>query len=424
MENHGPPVLTATRAEHAAPGRRTSRVVLFVDNSWTFGGAIHSLQHLVDGLADGRIDPVVVSGHPSTALARMFPNARTVQTRVRVPWQHPTLLQRWSRDRRPHSGLLSQLSGPLGALDWHLRRTLPGAIRLARVGASHGADLVHLNNNLESQIDSLLAARLLRVPCVAHARGFQSRGRLLGTALGGVAHHVAVSEAVARDLVRIGAPRDRISVVHDGVDVEAFAAPRDTRTLRQALGLPGSARAFGVFGRIVPWKGIREFVLAASRVLRKRADAYALVVGDESDGERGYFEEVRELARGTSVADRILFTGYRDDVAALMQSLDVVVHTSTDPEPFGMVLVEAMAAGKPVVAADRGGPREIVVPEETGLLVDPADTEALASSITRLLDDPRRARRMGASGRRRAHRHFSKERYAREIASVYERILA
>lgn len=412
------------RVTSPPPDDRRPRV-LFLDNSSTFGGAIESLAHLVDCLADRGFASVVVSAQPEDSLTRVFPDSavtRSVDVPVRWQRRHKTGLYRLLAGMRTRS-VLSRGVSALAVLDWHLRRTLPSALRYARIGRRHRVDLVHLNNALESQLEGLAAARLLGVPCVAHARGFQQPTRALRLLAPRVDRHVAISEAIRENLLEIGAPEERISVVHDGMDLEAFRRSHDTRSIRDDLRIRPGVPAFGLFGRIIEWKGVREFLLAAEQVLERFGSAYALVVGDESDGSPDYFRQVRSLAEDSDVADRILFTGYREDVPALMQTLDVVVHCSIEPEPFGMVIAEAMAAGKPVVAADRGGPLDIVVEGETGFLVDPRDTEALASAIGRLLDDPALAEEMGAAGRRRARRLFGKERYAREIAEIYEEVI-
>lgn len=402
----------------------TEPTVLFLDNSSTFGGAIVSLKHLVQGLAERGVQPIVVSGHPSHRLADAFPNARTISIDVQVPRRHPTALLGRMRQTPPRSDVLEQIGLRLGAVDWHLRRTLPSALQYLKIGKNKNVDLVHLNNILEGQLDGMLAAKLLGVPCVAHARGFQSSGVLLRSALHGIDRHIAISRAIGRNLEQIGASPEKISIVPDGIDIGQFSCPRDDGTLRRELGIPPDVPAFGLFGRIMRWKGTREFVLAAIRVLRTRPAARALVVGDVSDGDRSYFEEVRRVAEESGVADRILFTGYRDDIPALMHALDVVVHSSIEPEPFGMVIVEAMAAGTPVVAADRGGPVDIVEPGTTGLLVDPRDPEQLASGIEALIDAPERAQKMGRTGQKRARELFDRDRYAERVLSVYSEVLS
>lgn len=398
--------------------------VLFIDNSFTFGGAIIGLERLVKGLDELGVDSFVVSGQAPDVMDELFGEHRSATVDPNLPGRDETTLQRSVRDGAFGSGLLSRVAHEASNVDWILRREIPPAARYARIGHGRDVDIVHLNNGLGSQIDGFLASKLLRVPCIAHTRGFyKKRGRLVRATIGRIERHIAISRDVEQSLLDAGAPRDKVSLIHDAVDIERFARPVDRRAMRRDLGIPSEAKAFGFFGRMVEWKGVEEFMSATIEVLQREPRAHALVVGDQSDGDPSYFHQVQRRAEESAVGDRIVFTGYRDDVPAIMQTLDLVVHTSVRPEPFGLVIAEAMAAGTAVVAADRGGPRDIVVEGETGCLVDPRDRKALVRTILRIIRDPRLAAEMGRQGQRRAREHFSIERHARRVAEVYEQVL-
>lgn len=396
--------------------------VLYVDNTFTFGGAILSLADLVGALDRASVDPVVVSGQPQPFLEQAFPGCSVHHWRVRVRWHHGSTeggpLARWV-DRGPARRLRGVVSGAA----WTLRQDLPDALRLARIGRRHAVDLVHLNNTVESQHAGLLAARMLRVPCVAHARGLQTPNRSARRYARIPARHVAISGVIEENLRALGVGPDRIAVVPDGIDLEQFHPAAPPPTLRRELGIPEGAPVFGSFGRIMTWKGVRELVNASALVMRALPSAYALVVGDASDGEREYDDEVRALARALGIGDRVLFLGHRADVPELMRLCDVIVHSSIEPEPFGRVVAEGMAVGKPVVAASSGGPTEMVVPGETGALVDPRDARALASAIEDLLSDPEGAARMGRKAAARARAEYSASRCAERVLGIYREVL-
>lgn len=394
-----------------------------MDDSFTFGGAIISLARLIEGLDPLGIRPVVVSAQSEETMNRLFGEKRTTVPEAPALAKHETLLGQLLGDPPPSQDAITRLTHQANNLDRLLRWMLPTTLRYVREGLRHDVDLIHLNNGLESQLPGVYAANLLGVPCIVHTRGFPRFSRLSSRAIGGVDRFIAVSTSVERQLLQNGVPSGCVSVIHDAVDMEQYSRPRDPMLVRDELGIPPAARAFGLIGRIIGWKGVREFVRAAIRVLEQDSDAYALVVGDESDGDPAYYREVREIAERSGVGDRILFVGYRDDIPAIVWALDLLVHTSTAPEPFGLVLVEAMAAAKPVVAADRGGPLDIVEDGTTGLLVDPEDTKALARSILDVLQDPQLARKMGDRGQHRARSMFSIDRYASEVLSVYDGIL-
>jgi glycosyltransferase involved in cell wall biosynthesis len=132
----------------------------------------------------------------------------------------------------------------------------------------------------------------------------------------------------------------------------------------------------------------------------------AVIVGGALFGEEEYERSLRKLVSELGLEDRVVFTGHVSEVIALMAACDVVAHCSTAPEPFGLVIAEAMLAGTPVIASDAGGAREIVTPE-TGQLTPLEDHEALARAITRYLADPRWAREVAGRASLRAREKFS-----------------
>jgi len=219
-------------------------------------------------------------------------------------------------------------------------------------------------------------------------------------------------------------PAERISIVHDSLNPEEFSPQKaknegvdeDTAFARGHL-------TFGLFGRIVAWKGVREFVLAAAQVLIDHPGARAFIVGSAPHPEDSYAREVTRLISELGLKARICMTGYRQKVVPLMGLMDVIVHASTRPEPFGMVVIEGMALEKPVVATAAGGPLDIVVPEETGLLVPPGDSQSLARAISTLLKGSSRRQEMGKRGRQRVEALFSHQASARKIENIYADLL-
>jgi glycosyltransferase involved in cell wall biosynthesis len=307
-------------------------------------------------------------------------------------------------------------------LYWLAFVTVPEAFRYYRLGRKHGVSLVHLNNILGSQLAGILAARLLRVPCVAHLRDFEEVHPVTRFYARLIDHHVAISRAIRDNLLQLGVPAERISLVHDAIDLAQFNAAVEWESLLAEFDLlPGQPR-FGIFGRVVDWKGIREFLLATRQVLTQIPEARAFIVGGHSDGDEGFVREMRGLAGDLGIAGRVIFTGYRQDVPALMKLMDVVVHASTRPEPFGMVVIEGMAMEKPVVATQGGGPCDIVAEGETGFLVKMCDFEALGRAIITLLRQPGLRREMGKRGRKRVVEFFNNGSYAAKMEDIFSNL--
>ncbi len=162
----------------------------------------------------------------------------------------------------------------------------------------------------------------------------------------------------------------------------------------------------GIFSRLAPWKG-QHVLLEALALL---PDVQALLVGEALfQDEQHYAHQLRERAAQPDLAGRIHFLGFRDDVPVLMQLVDVVVHTSIAPEPFGRVIVEGMLARKPVIATQAGGALEIVRSGKTGLLVPPGNPSALAQAIRYVLDNPDQAHQLAQAAYEEARMRFSLE---------------
>lgn len=178
-----------------------------------------------------------------------------------------------------------------------------------------------------------------------------------------------------------------------------YVQARD-KGLRKAWNLPGGAIVFGMAGQLVPWKGQRQFIRAAASVAQAHSKAYFIIVGDAAvSGGYAYRLELDGLCQGLGVTDRLRFLGWRDDMPEVMAALDVFVLPSHH-EPFGRVVTEAMAAGKPVIATAAGGPLELIAHGRTGLLVPVGDVGALADAMSMLVTEPQRRREIGQQAKR------------------------
>lgn len=191
-------------------------------------------------------------------------------------------------------------------------------------------------------------------------------------------------------------PGRATAVVHPGLDAPGRPLPR--RAARQALGIPGERPAVGVVGRVEPWKGQDIAVRMLARL--KDTTSLLILIGDRRSASWPDFTpEVDGLASGLGVADRVVFTGHRRDAARLVHGLDVLVCASRE-EGFGLAVLEAAAAGTPVVATRCGGPEDIIEHEVTGLLVPPEDPAALAQAVEAVFASPAEAARMAGNAQR------------------------
>jgi glycosyltransferase involved in cell wall biosynthesis len=296
-------------------------------------------------------------------------------------------------------------SGPLAVLS-----ALPALLSLRRRVAAIAADYDVLYAN--SQKAFLIAAMAKRrgQPLVWHLRDiltaehFSPVLRRVAVYFGNryATRIVCNSQATANALIAAGGDRAKITVVHDGVDAAPFDVPADIAELRAQIA-PGAPTLVGLFGRLTPWKGQHVLLEAIATI----PSAHAVLVGDALFGEQAYAATLYERAAQPDLGGRVHFLGFRSDVPALMRAMDILAHTSTASEPFGLVIVEGMLARRPVIATAAGGALEIVLPQQTGLLVAPGSVAELHDALQRLLANPAEAARLAAAGRERAERHFS-----------------
>lgn len=276
--------------------------------------------------------------------------------------------------------------GRLGAV----LRAVPSVIGSVRAVARFARDYdVLYPNSQKAAVVAMLAGRMIGKPVVWHLHDILSPTHFAGLqrrAVVRLANHaatrvVANSAASREAFVASGGKPSLIAVVPNGIDVEAFEdAPSRSAEAIARLARAGRGRLIGLFGRVAPWKGQHVLIEAMPRM----PGVHALIVGDAMFGEDAYKQQVIARARALGVSDRVHWIGFREDVPALMRAVDVVVHASTAPEPFGRVLVEAMLARRPIVAARDGAVPE-VLGEDYEFLVEPGDEAALADAITRCL---------------------------------------
>jgi glycosyltransferase involved in cell wall biosynthesis len=304
-----------------------------------------------------------------------------------------------------------------------LHRTAAAIGNLVKTIRSASACVV-VSNQSKGHVFGGLAASLTGVPACFWQHGIPSHSPLDRIAALVPAAVVVASSGDAVDAQTRLKPRGRVELIHPGVDLKEIARNRGLGSeLRERLDLNGHPTV-GIVGRLQPWKGQLLFLEAAARVARACPEARFLVVGGAILGWEGtYPADLKRFAQQTpELAGRVHFVGHQSDVYPWYDACDVVVHAS-NREPFGLVLVEAMALGRPLVASAAGGPTEIVEDEHSGLLVPSRDADAMARSILRILRDKDLATRLAAGARRRAHA-FSSMRMAEKWGELLNNVVS
>ncbi|CDY75308.1 Glycosyltransferase [Caballeronia glathei] len=396
-------VSSATRPRSGDGQHAHTPTVLFVDQSGELGGAEFALLPLAAACA-ARSEVVLLADGPF--------RGRLEASGVRVQVLNDARVSNIDRE----------------ALRLNWLYAAPAIIRQVCAIAQQARrfDVLFLNTQ-KALVLGALGKPLHRRQVVWYLHDIMSRdhfGRVQLMIVRLLARHVADriivnSSASAQALIELtGLPASAMPVVHNGIDASVFTQldAGDLPALRRRLGLPETAWLAGLFGRLAPWKGQHIAIDA----LPELPHVHLVLVGGALFGEDAYEAQLREQAQRLGVADRVHFAGFRDDMAAWMKAMDVILHTSTESEPFGRVVIEGMAAARPVIATGAGGVMEIVRHLENGWLVRPRDVAGLVEAIETLRTTPELGQRLAAQACADVQRHFTLDRYLQQMTDVID----
>lgn len=272
------------------------------------------------------------------------------------------------------------------ARNWYRERfSEPAWLREWMIGRNF--DLIVLNNSIHVSLLFVDVCHSLGIPLVVYERGIGIFWKRDIDASGKVEASIPVSDAVRDHLLQSGFRTERIEMIYDGIDPSAMAIRVPVERVKEKLGIPPGSRLIGIVGNLRPWKGQKYFVEAFMSLARDHSDLHGLVVGGWSEEDRGYQAGLADIVNKAGLSERLIFLGFRKDVPELLSAMDVFVHASIKPEPFGMVLLEAMASRVPVIATNMGGAVEILDSGRCGILVPPRDAGAISDACGKYFDD-------------------------------------
>lgn len=407
--------MTASEARgvQAGAGRRPWRVAL-IDHTARMGGGEVALLNLAASFDPQLVKPIVILFSEGPLAEEL----RKQQVEVEVIPLSGAVLE----TRKGSLGARSLLKVGVAI------KTLRHALRVARRLRKLRVDLVH-TNSLKADIIGGIAGRLARRPVIWHVRDRiaedylpPTTARVFRRLVRMIPQYVIANSAATMETLRLKDVR-RSAVVHSGI--RSFARiVHDGTAMEPDERLPtDQPPVVGLVGRIARWKGQHVFIHAAALVHARFPAARFQIVGTPLFGEQDYEREIRALTATLGLSDVLEFTGFSHDVPATMRGFAVAVHASITGEPFGQVVIEAMSAGRPVVATNGGGVPEIVEDGVTGFLVPMDDVRAMAEAICRLLADPAAAAEMGRRGRQCVIDRFTIEHTARRVEAVYADVM-
>lgn len=380
----------------------------------TIGGSHYCLLHLLEGLDRSRFEPVVIF-YENHALVQKF---QTVAETLVCAHTHQPV--HWGSGR-------SWVFMPLV-----FARRAVNFVKFARTVAEHvfflkrnRIALVHQNNSITRHREWMCAAFLAGVPCVASERGLNSRYTQLDRAYArGVALIIPMSRWIMDHMVERRVSPANIRVMYDGLDPATIKITRSAEAIRAAYHIQPEQPVLGIVGNIRAWKGQETVVRAMIEVVKVFPDVVCFFVGAATSGDKPYVDLLQALIKEAGIEANVRFTGYQSDPASFVNMMRLVVHASVQPEPFGMVVLEAMAQRKAVIGSRAGGVIEMVVEGKTGYTFPPGDSKTLSARIIELLNSPAQAAQMGEEGYKRLMSSFTLQHYMDEIHAAYGAILS
>ena len=295
---------------------------------------------------------------------------------------------------------------------------IPFMFRLRKYLETERPDIVHCHSRRGADFLGSRAARWANIPAVLSRRVDSRENRYIAKLrYSGFRKIIAISENVAATLRESSVDPGRIVTIRSAVDTESVANQADGKTRLQEFGLGTDPVVAVIAAQFIERKGHRYMLQAMPAICRAHPDFRLLLFG------KGPLEtELREQAAQLGVGDHVQFAGFRDDIDQLLGAADMLIHPALK-EGLGVTMLKAAAAGLPVVAFDVAGAREAVVPNQTGLLVKPADAGGLLQAVTNLIENPSMRREFGLAGQARMRRSFSVGEMADKHIALYQSLI-
>jgi glycosyltransferase involved in cell wall biosynthesis len=395
--------------------------VLYVEGcrDGTVGGSHTCLYSMVANLDRKKISPVAAFYYDQIVAGKLRDlGVETHIFRNEKPLSIAQLTERFSpRVRRLLLALLPiQKAVNVG---WLFLRP---AVAYARFLKKHEIDILHLNNSLNTNHDWMLAAKLSGTTLISHERGISPNLSRTARALGGSADRIiCMSKVIGDPLLAQGFEKSKVVVVYDGIDPSRINARTPPEQLRAAYRIGHDDPVIGIVGNIKDWKG-QETVIRATAILKSAWPQIRCLVVGGFGVDDPYKAHLDRVIDELGLHGHVVFTGFQSNPADFLNIMDVVVHASILPEPFGMVNLEAMYMKKAVVSTNVGGPTEIFSDGEDGILIQPGSPTALAEKITLLLERPEFRLAMGVKAHESVLRKFTVANTARQVERIYEQL--
>jgi glycosyltransferase involved in cell wall biosynthesis len=409
--------------------------VIFLNPVGIIGGAERVLLTILTALrrADANLELYLIVGSDGL----LVEHAKLLGIQVAV-LPLPKILRQMGDSVLQNSTVGDRLQATLGLL-WQVGTTLPAVNgycqQLRQTIQQINPDLIHSNGIKTHLLLGWLGAQ--PIPVIWHIHDFYSARPLMAQVLRWISRRasmaIAISQAVAAD-AKATLPGLPIQVIYNSVDIDYFSPTLGQGEGQKAKTVPSpppplplsppSPMRIGLVATFARWKGHDVFLEAVAQVVSNRPELKVrfYIVGGavyETKGSQFSQQELQEQVRSLNIADKVEFLGFQTNIADIYRGLDIVVHASTQPEPFGLVIAEAMACGKPVIVAQAGGAAELFTDGEDAIGVEPGNSAALAVAMQQLVDNADQRQSLCKNARATALKRFGSDRLGQQMLTTY-----
>jgi len=394
--------------------------ILYIENGLGFGGAVTCLAALLRGLDKQKFNPIVVSSHNDCETKKIIEAAGAEFLYIKGYRRANTVNVFIHNIARFGFLVKAAVLTPLLVAEKILQ--VPFFIGVMRVAKTMDISIIHLNTGININLEGVLVSRVLKIPCVCHARGPAYNSFEARCISRYVTNFIPMSKFVEDSLLKLGVSKKKVNIIYDGIDIDECYKksnmPQDTI-------YPFAKHNIGLFACLLPWKGQKVFIDSINILVKEKnvKDYRFFIVGDIPDKTSNYKQELLNMTKKLGLSDHIVFTGHQDNVYYLMSRMDIIVHTSIAPEPFGRVIIEAMSLGKPVIATNMGGPLEIIENTINGFLIPPNNPRILAQKTCDLPQDKQFLDDISKNAKESIKSNFSITNYIEGVEALYDGIL-
>jgi len=393
--------------------------VLIVDEGTGFGGSLIVAARLASALDKTQFNPIIVTAMDIN-IARSHIDRDIEVIALSKTFTYVDREKLTNKLSKLKSRLLFKLSMLLLTF-YETLVNIHYPATIARLIFSKKIDIVHINNSN----DALIAGRLTGTKCIQHLHGWQNPPDSYSAQFYYRLPHafIAISNIVKDVIVNAGADENKMTVIHNPIANISPLSHSDIEALNNELGINNELLTISIFGRIIEWKGQYQF-LQALKLLKDQGYFYnVLIVGDDGEGRnKDYLNTVIEYADTHLSEYTVIFSGHVGSPEKLYQVSDIVVHASIEPEPFGLVITEAMQNGAATIASKYGAGPEIIQDNVTGLICDPKNPKDTADKIKQLLDNQKLRENLAAKGKEKVTTTLTPHMFANKVAKIYSRL--